>query len=138
MNGGIILPKSKRLLPYKSDTVLIVFLTLFGIVLTGFIYAPKESGKQLEVRQNGKKIMVLPLSQDIEKTIRAKNGDTNTFYIKNNTVLMSNANCGDKTCVHTGSISKAGETIVCLPHRLVLSITGKDERPDSVPDAIVK
>lgn len=82
--------------------------------------------------------MVLPLYQDIEKTITGEGSGSNTFYIKNGSVTMTHATCGDKTCINTGSISKAGESIVCLPHRLVLYITAGDNSDSNTPDAIVK
>ena len=34
------------------------------------------------------------------------------------------ANCGDHTCVRTGEIFRDGETIVCLPHKLVIAVEG--------------
>ena len=37
---------------------------------------------------------------------------------------MTDADCPDKLCVKTGRISKTGETIVCLPHRVVVEIIG--------------
>lgn len=83
--------------------------------------------------------MTLPLANDTQKTITGPNGGSNTFYIKNGTITMNSADCGDKTCIRTGTISKAGESIVCLPHRLVLTITSGDAGAEStIPDAIVK
>ena len=40
---------------------------------------------------------------------------------------VAEANCGDHTCIRTGQISREGEAIVCLPHRLVVRIEGGDE-----------
>ncbi len=48
---------------------------------------------------------------------------------------MKEADCPDKVCVGMRRISKSGETIVCLPHKLVIAIVNAD--PDSsVPDAV--
>jgi hypothetical protein len=41
---------------------------------------------------------------------------------------MTAADCPDKLCVKQRSIAKEGETIVCLPHRVVVKISG-GERP---------
>ena len=51
---------------------------------------------------------------------------------KDNAVYMSDADCPDKLCVHTGTIHKTGETIVCLPHRVVVEITGTTDTFDAV------
>ena len=37
---------------------------------------------------------------------------------------MKDADCPDKLCEKTGKISKNGETIVRLPHRVVVEIQG--------------
>ena len=39
------------------------------------------------------------------------------------------ANCGDHTCIRTGAISREGETIVCLPHRMVVRVEGGEGAP---------
>ena len=49
--------------------------------------------------------------------------NTNTLVIKDGMAYISHANCPDKICVAHRPISKTGETIVCLPHRLVVEIT---------------
>ncbi len=77
-----------------------------------------------------------PLSENRTETIRTEDGGENTFYIEKNRVTMKEANCHDKICVNTRSISKNGETIVCLPHKLVLAIITEDSAP-YVPDAVV-
>jgi hypothetical protein len=135
----------KKKLSYfsKQDIVLIVLLFFLGIVLTVIIYRPATtdaaSEKQLEVRQNGTVIMTLPIKdEDTEQRIENTSDGYNVFTIKNGTVQMTAADCPDSTCVHTGSISRVGETIVCLPHRLVLKIVEiKDDSSPDTPDAIV-
>lgn len=124
---------------HKKDIVFLILLTLIGIGITIGIYFPKDSDAAcLEVRQNGSVILTLPLDTDTEQIITDKNGGTNKFQIKERSVLMLEADCGDHTCINTGRISHTGESIVCLPHRLALQITSSGSPPeDSAPDAIV-
>lgn len=127
-----------------SDCLAIAFLILVGIFLSVWVFSPQEeSGNYLEIRQNGSLILTLPLSTDTTRTINDQTDNTNTFCIQNGTVWMQSADCGDKTCLRTGKISQAGESIVCLPHRLVLQIVHKN--PDASasggpvePDAITR
>ncbi|MCO7125872.1 NusG domain II-containing protein [Sporolactobacillus shoreicorticis] len=49
-------------------------------------------------------------------------GDCNTIEVKNDQIRVKSADCPDQNCVLTGFISKPGQTIVCLPHRLVIEI----------------
>ena len=48
----------------------------------------------------------------------------NQIMIENGTVFMSEADCPDKYCMEYKPISKISETIVCLPHKLVVEVKG--------------
>lgn len=50
-----------------------------------------------------------------------------TVHIKSGKVWVTDADCGDKTCVHTGAISRSGQSIVCLPNGIVISVSGEDD-----------
>lgn len=50
-----------------------------------------------------------------------------TVHISDGKVWVTEANCDDKTCEHTGKISRAGQSIVCLPNGIVVSIIGKSD-----------
>lgn len=119
----------------KWDIGILAALVLLGIALTLWIYRPSPApGNFLEVRQEGRVLKTLPLDRDCEETVSYRDVEGNTFVIKDKSVTMTEADCGDHTCIRTGTIDSAGETIVCLPHRLVLQIVQKDS---STPDAVV-
>lgn len=40
-------------------------------------------------------------------------------------VWVTEATCPDKICIHQGKISQEGETIVCLPNRMIIQIFGE-------------
>ena len=120
----------------RNDIFLLAALILAGAVLTVWIYSPfRSSGDAasnpdlvLEIRQNGMTTQMLSLEQsDYSQTITSDSGGHNTFTINNGVVEMTDADCGDHTCINTGKIEKAGESIVCLPHRLVLQIVTADD-----------
>ena len=50
-----------------------------------------------------------------------------TVHIESGKVWVTDADCTDKVCEHTGIIARAGESIVCLPHGIVISINGKSD-----------
>lgn len=50
-----------------------------------------------------------------------------TVHIKNGEVWVSDADCRDSTCEHTGRISNAGQSIVCLPNNVVIAINGESD-----------
>ena len=63
------------------------------------------------------------------------NGGTNILQIKNGYADMTEADCPDKLCVHQKSVSKRGESIICLPNKVVVSIESEE---NSEFDAVVQ
>ena len=45
-------------------------------------------------------------------------------YVPERGFHVETANCPDRVCVRSGYITKAGQSIVCVPNRLIISITG--------------
>ena len=73
------------------------------------------------VEQDSKELMRLPLSKPGE--YRISYGDSyNIIEITEAGVRMKEADCPDQICVTRGVIQKSGQSIVCLPHRLVVRL----------------
>ena len=60
---------------------------------------------------------------------------TNKVRIEHDGVYMENANCPDKLCVHQGRISRTGQSIICLPNKIIVEIVGKKPDVDAVSGA---
>jgi len=50
----------------------------------------------------------------------------NILEITKTGVKMTDASCPDKVDVRCGEITKPGQTIVCIPNRVMVKITGKN------------
>jgi hypothetical protein len=85
-----------------------------------------QSGQRVIVTVDKKTVLEEPLSKDQELEIPLTNGK-NTLRIKDNAVSMKTADCPDQICVRHKPISRSGETIVCLPHKVVVEITGEED-----------
>lgn len=112
----------------KKDVITILsilFLLVFLYVITTF--QDRVPGAYLRITQNGKEIGSYPLSDDKIITL-----DTNTVVIKDKCAYISQATCPDHLCINQKEISLAGEEIVCLPNKLVLTIT--DSNTQSVAE----
>jgi hypothetical protein len=48
----------------------------------------------------------------------------NKIVISDGVVNMIEADCRDQVCVQSRMISAPGESIVCLPHKIIVQITG--------------
>lgn len=105
----------------KRDILLIIALLLCAALLWLFL-RPGGEGVYAVVTQHGKEIARYPLSESFRVTI----GDDayNVLTISGGKAFVSDANCGDHTCIHTGAISREGQQIICLPHELIIEITG--------------
>lgn len=110
----------------KQDFILIaVVLLIAGTIFTVTSLVSKD-GAYVQVEQNGKVTQVLPLDKNDEVTIRSDNDGTNKLIIKDGYADMTEANCPDKICVRHNKISKNGESIICLPHKLVITVVDKN------------
>ena len=66
-----------------------------------------------------------PLNQNTIITIASTDDEGyNLVEIKDRVVTMIEADCNDLICVKTRPITKANQSIVCLPYRVVVELTG--------------
>lgn len=106
---------------WKRDALLILALLLCAAALWG-IFRPGAPGAYAVVTIHGKEYARYPLSED--RNIPIGTEDYNILTISDGQAFISDANCGDHTCIHTGKIFREGEQIICLPHELVIEIIG--------------
>ena len=60
------------------------------------------------------------------------NGYTLTVTAEDCGLRVSEADCPTQDCVHTGAISRSGQSIVCLPARIIIQLTGGQADPGGV------
>lgn len=112
---------------HRNDIILAAVLLLAALAAFAVIQLTKKSGGYAVVVQEGKEIASYPLSEDISVTFQSSNGGYNTLVIKEGKADVTEADCPDKLCVNQNSISFNGETIVCLPNKLVVKIVSGEE-----------
>ena len=102
----------------KADVILLIFIIISAlIILSVFIFIPKTSGNTLIISVDNKEYLRAPLNKDAVIEL-----ESNTVVIKNGEAYMKEAECRDKICVNSGKISKKGESIICLPAKVILFI----------------
>ena len=57
----------------------------------------------------------------------------NVLRIEGGKAFMQEADCPNHDCVEKGAVSKTGQIILCLPHKLAVTIVNEGEE---APDAI--
>lgn len=114
----------------KQDMFLILFFLIIAAAGLLWLYAGRERGDTVQVTVDGTVIGEYPLERD--DTIRIEGiGGNNTLKIRDDQADMTDADCPDKICVNHATISDVGESIVCLPHRVVVEIVSSDEETDN-------
>ena len=81
-----------------------------------------KNGKTVLVILDGEEQVCYNIDKDLTINIASENNHTNTLVIKDGKASIDSADCPDKICVNHRSISKVGETIVCLPNKVVIEI----------------
>jgi hypothetical protein len=117
-----------------GDVVIVLAVVALSVFLItqSVIGAGAGSDLELRVTANGEEVLVRQLGEDYEKlTIPGFAGDS-YLEISDGRVRMIDSACPDKLCVKTGWISSPGESIVCLPNRVVIEIRSGEGGPDVV------
>lgn len=112
----------------KADIILLIVLLALGLAATAVLArtgAGSPSDAKVVIKSGGEIYGRYPLSEDAEIAVPAPSGGENIVTIKGGSVTVSSASCKNQVCVRHGSISKSGESIVCLPNRLIVTIEDK-------------
>lgn len=113
--------KKVKLKPF--DFILVVFLMIASFIPLLFFVNTHTSGQIAQLRVNNKLVKNFELNKDQVYTYFDKSDDDrNKIEVRDGQIAIVDANCDDQICVRKGFISKTGQTIVCLPHRLVIEI----------------
>ncbi|MBE6589523.1 MAG: NusG domain II-containing protein [Ruminococcaceae bacterium] len=121
----------------KNDLVFIAVL-LLAVVLVGLgIYFLRGEGDSVTVTVDGRLYGVYSLSEDLTLDIRTGDDgeERNLLIIKDGKAYVQSATCPDGICASHKPISREGESIVCLPNRVVITVT--TEQKDDAPDVVV-
>jgi len=108
----------------KKDFLLILcVLILAGGVLLWNNFIKGEPGGRAVVYVEGEIFATYDLKEEGEYAIYTDKG-TNLLVMKDGKADMIEADCPDGLCVKQQAIHKTGQTIVCLPHKVVVEIEG--------------
>ena len=135
----------------KADIILFIVLVVIGLAASAalsFSRSDASVGAKVIIESGGDLYAKYPLAEDrvivvpapkqvrvdapaADQSAPAVNQDGpasaqydyyNIVEIKGGTVSVTEASCKNQVCVRHGAISRSGESIVCLPNRLVVRI----------------
>jgi hypothetical protein len=126
----------KRSKQGKADVLLLGGILLVGCVLGLLLLLTQHSGTNVQVRVDGVVIATYPLRENRTYEIAGVDGGTNLLVIQNGEAWVEEASCPDGLCKSMGRISQNGQSVICLPNKVVVEILSDTEENDSGVDMI--
>lgn len=101
----------------KGDFVIIASVAIMLVLSIVLLVSFSKQGSHVVIKQNNE----IVYNQSISKNATFDTG-TNVIVIKDGVVFIKSGDCKNQICVNTGKISKKGESIVCLPNKVIVEI----------------
>lgn len=125
-----------KLKPTLWDGAVAVAILALAVGLGAFMWHQSQTaGDHLTcvISWDGQVVQTVELSK-VEKYMTVSVGKPTVCVVElmPNQVRMKSSDCASQACVHTGWISRAGQSIVCLPNRVVVELTGGTSDVDVV------
>lgn len=109
----------------KADLILIaVTVAIAGVLLFLLYGVNNSSGAYVQIEINGIVTETLPLDTDTVFEIITDGGE-NLLVIESGNAKVTEANCPDGICKNHAKIHRNGESIICLPHRVVITVVNE-------------
>lgn len=119
---------------YKIIILISVIIFLCGITGSAFVLLSPPK-KNVNIIQDGTVLYTIDLSKEKDRSFIVEyNGSSNTIEIKDGRIRVSDAECPDKTCVHTGWLSSSAMPIVCLPNHLIIEYDDENSDIDAMTE----
>ena len=111
----------------KADVITVGCVLLMAAIFFCMLYFMDSTDAEVVIMQERNTIGKYSLLVDRTISVSDDAGGFNLILISNGEVRVCDADCPDKLCIKQRSISKGGESIICLPHKLVVQIMSKEE-----------
>ena len=119
----------------RNDWFLIIgilIIALCFLLIRSFVMGGEPAGS-VEVRINGETVGTYSLYEDRTERFEYDDGSYNVMVIKDGKVSVTEADCPDKHCINKGEVYRENDTIICLPHELVIKVIESDSKgPDII------
>ena len=109
----------------KADFLVICIALIVLFICTVF----PHGGKSANVYVDGVLYKKISLEENSKAVIKTDYGE-NTVVVKDGRVYVQSSDCKNALC-QKNSISKSGQSIVCLPNRLSIIIEGNNKEREA-------
>ena len=116
----------------KVDKIIWSIIALAAVVLVCVCAFYPGNAKRVNIRVDGEVVKSFDLDTDREYTINGYHNGTNILVINNHEAFIKHASCPDKLCQKQGKISKVGQSLICIPNRVVVEVSDDNIQVDEV------
>lgn len=114
----------------KGDKALFLIF-LLSLAVSGIFFLQRkfaeDKGLQAEIMQNGRIVRTIELKKGESYDIPIKADGFNLISVRDGSISITSSDCRNEDCMKMGTISHGGESIICLPNRLSIRISGSSE-----------
>ena len=129
---------SPNLKPTLWDALVVLAVIVLGVAVALTVYGGKAANDTLTciITDHGEEVEHIDMSTLDDAQYLEILGDYHlTVKLSPDGVEVTGSNCPHQDCVHTAPIHRAGQSIVCLPGQIVISLEGVPAA--DAPDVIV-
>ena len=113
----------KKILPICA-VLLAVLICIVWIIIQK---STMKNGRYADIRISGVSAARLDLDNETKKQFHGENDIDLTVVTGNGCVYVEKSECPDKICVNHRAIHYSGDSVVCLPHKLTVTVVGGQE-----------
>lgn len=113
------------------DIILLAVCLFVSLGLWLGVSLTKKPGEYAVITVDGEEYARYPLSEDREEVIETERGK-NILIIKEGYADITEATCPDGICERQHKINESGESLVCLPNKVTVTVVGSEEGVDLV------
>lgn len=125
-----------ELKPTRWDALVVAAVVLLALALGArpFLQARQSSALTVLVSIDGTEVERTALDSYCAAGTHTyeSRGYTLTVQAADGRVCVAESDCPNQDCVHTGAISRAGQSIVCLPGRVAVTLVGTADDYDLI------
>lgn len=101
----------------KKGDFMIIAVVVMAFVFSAFAFLSFDEASRVIIKQDNK----IVYDQSIDQNAKFDAG-TNFVVIQDGAVFIKQADCKNQDCVNMGKITKKGESIICLPNKVIVEI----------------
>ena len=117
--------------PTRTDLAILLLILAAGLSITWYFWHGAVPGREIVVSVDNLERYRFSLEKDGEHTIRGRLGPMR-IRIEGGRARVTASGCPLKICMKMGGISRSGQSIICLPNRVVIRVVGEEQNSNHI------